>query len=72
MLAVAWVTATQRDCLKGHPETGNKIVVMGGDNYESVWVAVLFPLLKQVDTHRESNSMQFNVPMQKCRNVLIM
>ena len=37
---------------------------------QSVWVAVQFPLLKQVDTHRESNSMLFNVPMQKCKTCL--
>ena len=33
MLAGGVGYGTQRDCLKGHPEAGNKVVVMGGDNY---------------------------------------
>ena len=33
MLAGGVGFGTQRDCLKGKPETGNKVVVMGGDNY---------------------------------------
>ena len=28
---------TQRDCLKGTPEAGNKVVVIGGDNYRIGW-----------------------------------
>ena len=33
MLAGGVGYGTQRDCLKGAPEAGNKVVVIGGDNY---------------------------------------
>ncbi len=33
MLAGGVGYGTQRDCLKGTPEAGNKVVVIGGDNY---------------------------------------
>ena len=33
MLAGGVGYGTQRDCLKGQPEAGNKVVVIGGDNY---------------------------------------
>ena len=33
MLAGGVGYGTQRDCLKGQPEPGNKVVVIGGDNY---------------------------------------
>ena len=33
MLAGGVGYGTQRDCLKGAPEPGNKVVVVGGDNY---------------------------------------
>ena len=33
MLAGGVGYGTKRDCLKGTPQKGNKVVVVGGDNY---------------------------------------
>ena len=55
MLAGGIGYGTQRDCLKGAPEAGNKVVVIGGDNYVSDWVAVLFLQSIQAVTVAVSN-----------------
>ena len=42
MLAGGVGYGTQRDCLKGQPEAGNKVVVIGGDNYRIGLVAARY------------------------------
>ena len=70
MLAGGVGYGTQRDCLKGSPEAGNKVVVMGGDNYR---IGLGGGSVSSVETGRYSSGIELtlsSVPMQKCRNVL--
>lgn len=48
---------TRRDCLKGEPTKGNKIVVMGGDNYR---IGLGGGSVSSVDTGRYSNGVELN------------
>ncbi len=57
MLAGGVGYGTQRDCLKGTPETGNKIVVMGGDNYR---IGLGGGSVSSVDTGRYSSGIELN------------
>ncbi len=57
MLAGGVGYGTQRDCLKGKPETGNKIVVMGGDNYR---IGLGGGSVSSVDTGRYSSGIELN------------
>ena len=57
MLAGGVGYGTQRDCLKGHPEKGNKVVVMGGDNYR---IGLGGGSVSSVDTGRYSNGIELN------------
>ncbi len=57
MLAGGVGYGTQRDCLKGSPETGNKIVVMGGDNYR---IGLGGGSVSSVDTGRYSSGIELN------------
>ena len=52
---VGW--GTKRDCLKGVPESGNKIVVMGGDNYR---IGLGGGSVSSVDTGRYSSGIELN------------
>ena len=57
MLAGGVGFGTQRDCLKGAPETGNKVVVMGGDNYR---IGLGGGSVSSVDTGRYSSGIELN------------
>ncbi len=57
MLAGGVGYGTQRDCLKGKPETGNKIVVIGGDNYR---IGLGGGSVSSVDTGRYSSGIELN------------
>lgn len=57
MLAGGVGYGTQRDCLKGAPETGNKIVVIGGDNYR---IGLGGGSVSSVDTGRYSSGIELN------------
>ncbi len=57
MLAGGVGTGTRRDCLKGTPETGNKIVVMGGDNYR---IGLGGGSVSSVDTGRYNSGIELN------------
>ena len=57
MLAGGVGYGTQRDCLKGAPETGNKIVVLGGDNYR---IGLGGGSVSSVDTGRYSSGIELN------------
>ena len=57
MLAVGVGYGTQRDCLKGKPEPGNKIVLLGGDNYR---IGLGGGSVSSVDTGRYSNGVELN------------
>ena len=57
MLAGGVGYGTQRDCLKGSPETGNKVVVMGGDNYR---IGLGGGSVSSVDTGRYSSGIELN------------
>jgi phosphoribosylformylglycinamidine synthase len=57
MLAGGVGYGTQRDCLKGHPETGNKVVVMGGDNYR---IGLGGGSVSSVETGRYSSGIELN------------
>ena len=48
---------TQRDCLKGTPEKGNKIVVLGGDNYR---IGLGGGSVSSVDTGRYTSGVELN------------
>ena len=48
---------TKRDCLKGTPEKGNKIVVLGGDNYR---IGLGGGSVSSVDTGRYSSGIELN------------
>ena len=57
MLAGGVGYGTERDCQKGHPEAGNKIVVMGGDNYR---IGLGGGSVSSVDTGRYSSGIELN------------
>jgi phosphoribosylformylglycinamidine synthase len=57
MLAGGVGFGTRRDCLKGTPETGNKIVVLGGDNYR---IGLGGGSVSSVDTGRYSSGIELN------------
>lgn len=57
MLAGGVGFGTQRDCLKAKPETGNKVVVMGGDNYR---IGLGGGSVSSVDTGRYSSGIELN------------
>lgn len=57
MLAGGVGYGTQRDCLKGIPEKGNKIVVIGGDNYR---IGLGGGSVSSVDTGRYSSGIELN------------
>ncbi len=57
MLAGGVGYGTQRDCLKEAPEKGNKIVVIGGDNYR---IGLGGGSVSSVDTGRYSSGIELN------------
>lgn len=57
MLAGGVGYGTQRDCLKGTPEAGDKIVVMGGDNYR---IGLGGGSVSSVETGRYSSGIELN------------
>ena len=57
MLAGGVGYGTKRDCLKKEPQTGNKIVVVGGDNYR---IGLGGGSVSSVDTGRYSNGIELN------------
>lgn len=57
MLAGGVGYGTERDCLKGSPEAGNKIVVIGGDNYR---IGLGGGSVSSVDTGRYSSGIELN------------
>ena len=57
MLAGGVGYGTQRDSLKGSPEAGNKIVVLGGDNYR---IGLGGGSVSSVDTGRYSSGIELN------------
>ncbi|MCE2615864.1 MAG: phosphoribosylformylglycinamidine synthase [Phocaeicola sp.] len=48
---------TERDCIKGSPEKGNKIIVMGGDNYR---IGLGGGSVSSVDTGRYTSGVELN------------
>ncbi len=74
MLAGGVGYGTRRDCLKGTPEKGNKIVVVGGDNYR---IGLGGGSVSSVDTGRYSSGIELNAvqranpEMQKRANNLV-
>ena len=74
MLAGGVGYGTKRDCLKGTPEKGNKVVVVGGDNYR---IGLGGGSVSSVDTGRYSSGIELNAiqranpEMQKRANNLI-
>ena len=57
MLAGGVGYGTQRDCLKDTPEVGNKVVVIGGDNYR---IGLGGGSVSSVDTGRYSSGIELN------------
>ena len=57
MLAGGVGYGTKRDCLKGTPEKGNKILVVGGDNYR---IGLGGGSVSSVDTGRYSSGIELN------------
>ncbi len=57
MLAGGVGYGTQRDCLKGSPEAGNKVVLVGGDNYR---IGLGGGSVSSVDTGRYSSGIELN------------
>lgn len=57
MLAGGVGYGTQRDCLKGKPETGNKVVIIGGENYR---IGLGGGSVSSVDTGRYSSGIELN------------
>ncbi|NDW11618.1 phosphoribosylformylglycinamidine synthase [Bacteroides sp. 214] len=57
MLAGGVGYGTERDCLKGKPEAGNKVVVLGGDNYR---IGLGGGSVSSVDTGRYSSGIELN------------
>ena len=74
MLAGGVGYGTKRDCLKRQPEKGNKIVVVGGDNYR---IGLGGGSVSSVDTGRYSSGIELNAvqranpEMQKRANNLV-
>ncbi|MBQ8969385.1 MAG: phosphoribosylformylglycinamidine synthase [Bacteroidaceae bacterium] len=74
MLAGGVGYGTKRDCLKGTPTKGNKIVVVGGENYR---IGLGGGSVSSVDTGRYSNGIELNAvqranpEMQKRANNLV-
>lgn len=74
MLAGGVGYGTKRDCLKGKPVKGNKIVVVGGDNYR---IGLGGGSVSSVDTGRYSSGIELNAvqranpEMQKRANNLV-
>ena len=74
MLAGGVGYGTKRDCLKGEPQKGNKIVVVGGDNYR---IGLGGGSVSSVDTGRYSSGIELNAvqranpEMQKRANNLV-
>ena len=74
MLAGGVGYGTKRDCLKGVPEKGNKVVVVGGDNYR---IGLGGGSVSSVDTGRYSSGIELNAvqranpEMQKRANDLV-
>ena len=74
MLAGGVGYGTRRDCLKGTPHKGNKIVVVGGDNYR---IGLGGGSVSSVDTGRYSSGIELNAvqranpEMQKRANNLV-
>ena len=74
MLAGGVGYGTKRDCLKGIPQKGNKVVVVGGDNYR---IGLGGGSVSSVDTGRYSSGIELNAvqranpEMQKRANNLI-
>ena len=57
MLAGGVGYGTKRDCLKGTPQKGNKVVVVGGDNYR---IGLGGGSVSSVDTGRYSSGIELN------------
>ncbi|MGN0309347.1 MAG: AIR synthase-related protein, partial [Bacteroides sp.] len=57
MLAGGVGYGTRRDCLKGKPEAGEKVVVIGGDNYR---IGLGGGSVSSVDTGRYSSGIELN------------
>ncbi len=57
MLAGGVGYGPKRDCLKGKPETGNKVVVLGGDNYR---IGLGGGSVSSVDTGKYSSGIELN------------
>ena len=74
MLAGGVGYGTKRDCIKGTPQKGNKIVVVGGDNYR---IGLGGGSVSSVDTGRYSSGIELNAvqranpEMQKRANNLV-
>jgi len=74
MLAGGVGYGTHRDCLKGEPRKGNKVVVVGGDNYR---IGLGGGSVSSVDTGRYSSGIELNAvqranpEMQKRANNLV-
>ncbi len=74
MLAGGVGYGTKRDCIKGTPTKGNKIVVVGGDNYR---IGLGGGSVSSVDTGRYSSGIELNAvqranpEMQKRANNLV-
>ncbi len=74
MLAGGVGYGTKRDCLKGVPQKGNKVVVVGGDNYR---IGLGGGSVSSVDTGRYSSGIELNAvqranpEMQKRANNLV-
>jgi phosphoribosylformylglycinamidine synthase len=74
MLAGGVGYGTKRDCLKKAPQKGNKVVVVGGDNYR---IGLGGGSVSSVDTGRYSNGIELNAvqranpEMQKRANNLV-
>ena len=62
MLAGGVGYGTKRDCLKGTPEAGDEIVVLGGDNYR---IGLGGGSVSSVETGRYSSGIEPNAEMQK-------
>ncbi len=74
MLAGGVGYGTKRDCLKGTPQKGNKVVVVGGENYR---IGLGGGSVSSVDTGRYSSGIELNAvqranpEMQKRANNLV-
>lgn len=74
MLAGGVGYGTKRDCLKGQPKKGNKVVMVGGDNYR---IGLGGGSVSSVDTGRYSSGIELNAvqranpEMQKRANNLV-